>query len=128
MKRRRAIAFLAIIGVLFHAAAVVRHGVMMLSLTAAPAAHSLAADLTVICHGAVEAAEDGKGTTGAPGTVAKHCPLCTTGAAAASLAVPEIFELAAPALAATHQFIRVDIRSEQLKRIRPPGRGPPFDL
>lgn len=120
---RRWIGILAVVGVLAHAAAVVRHHGSMLGDVLNPAVAALAADLSTICH--FDPEDAGIGTTSPSHNGAKHCPLCSGLASAFALPPPSGWQIPEPPAAAGVYLVRPDQRVEQLKRIRPPGRGPP---
>lgn len=124
---RRCINLLALVGVLAHAAFVVRHhGVM---LDAHMERQGLLSALGVICHG------NGETTAPAGGEVPwvplptdqqnGQCPLCAGLASVHALAgvvvasVPVEFQAAAPLL------VRHVARPVEVARIRPLSRGPP---
>jgi hypothetical protein len=132
---RRIVAILAVVGMLLHAFALVRHATVMMahefadasavSGTSSPALQALEADLKALCHierNAARAQSDG-GT--APVSGKSSCPICTGLCAAVALTTPDI-QFVSPASPPVAEFeLPRDQRVEQHKRIRPPGRGPP---
>ena len=130
MHWRRWLGLLAVVGVLLHAGAIVRHNAVMLAAasrtTAAnTAVASLDADLRLICSAGAHLAEallpDGKDPTGNPQT----CPICAGLASAHALTAVALPALAIPygdhavATASTDERISVQ------RRLRPPSRAPP---
>lgn len=125
MNRRRWIGILAVMGVLLHSAALVRHhGMMLPAGSLEPAVAALEADLATICHFSL----DGTGSSGKTSqpVAGKNCPLCSGLASLFALPPPLQWLLPEPAVASFDYQLWLDQRVAQLKRIRPPGRGPPL--
>ena len=124
MRRHRWIALVAIVGVLVHAVAIVRHHAAM---TAVPSAdRSLLADLAVaICHGASgRTALAGKELPGPPRNDSLDCPLCMGVPAAFVCPSPASFIVPADAvgLASWHWSEQT---IAQIFRLHAFARGPP---
>lgn len=130
---RRFVSLLAVLGVLLHAAALVRHNAISLaswqsaSASTADTAVVIAFDgeQTPICHTGAGAASLPSGAPG--GSDKSSCPICTGLSAAVALS-PPIHALVGAVVSARVVFSPVaDQCEELLKRIRPPGRGPPLN-
>ena len=127
---RRWISFLAVLGVLLHAGAVVRHHVVMLG-TPGPtgAEQALLANLQAICHGAGgqenRAATDGPSNQ-TPADVNKRCPLCAGVVGLFALLTPE--PALAVRLAAASRIFAGDTAVQVVlpRTLYPPTRGPPY--
>lgn len=126
MRLRRWISLIALIGVLLHAGALVRHNGMMLSVALAQDAP--AADLFVICHGGADQTSDRD--TDQPGLpkpadAKTSCPICSGQAPAFALAAPQ--PLLVRAVVAQNTVWRSISRARLLQRtaVCPPSRGPP---
>lgn len=131
---RRCAAVLALIGVLLHAVAIVRHNAVMLSaggsvlphslhaaLSDAAATADLAADLNLLCHAGSDADQTGDPRDGAKSS----CPICSGLCPLVMLPPPGALFLAAAPPAAGALDVPRDLRVETHLRIRPPSRGPP---
>lgn len=135
---RRIVAILAVVGMLLHAFALVRHATVMMahefadaavasaaSRTPSTALQAFEADLSAICHtdrGGTRAQPD---SGQAPESGKSSCPICTGLCAAVALTTP-VIQFVSPASPPVAEFeLPRDQRVEQHKRIRPPGRGPP---
>lgn len=126
---RRVIAVLALLGVLLHSAAVVRHHALMTARLSEAALVAMLSELGVICH--TETAQDNQSGTAAgdgrsaPGNAGQSCPICSGLASLFLISPPAgpIVALSLPLGAAYDP--EPDQRITQFKRIRPPGRGPP---
>lgn len=126
MRSRRWIAIVALLGVLLHAGALVRHHATMLGATLDHQA--LLADLGQICHSA--------GTTSSvpaadlpaipqPTDAQNGCPVCSGLGSAVALVAPELAAIALPApVPPAFHADPIDI-SEFPHAIHPPVRGPP---
>lgn len=119
---RRWVGIVAVVGLLLHAAAVVRHHALMLANSLDPAVAALSTDLEQICHFNGDATE--RGHDKRP-SASGNCPICTGIAAAFALPPPAEWQQREPIVVVERYQIRPDQRVDQLKRIRPPGRGPP---
>jgi hypothetical protein len=118
--------FLAMLGVLLHAAALVRHNAIMLG--AHLQEQALLADLQVICHsgsGAGIADPGSQPDSPAPSNSQASCPICSGLVSAVALATPELAlaretfghpPYIPPAVAAI---------VAQSPALVPPARGPP---
>lgn len=129
MRSRILITVLALMGVLVHALAVVRHTTTMVIAVPAAAAETAGPEATggleaaPICHSSAneEDAADGQVPPGAKTT----CPICL-GLVSAVAPAPVVAALSAPtSLRCIEHFAVGDQRVQALKRIRPPSRGPP---
>jgi hypothetical protein len=118
----------AMLGVLLHAVAIVRHSAFVVAEAATsvtPAGSNLEADFGVICHVgfASDAAVDtvpGKAPSGT-----SNCPICSGLCSAIAVLTPALPLLAHAELGGNEVDRPVDQRVERQKRNRPPGRGPP---
>jgi hypothetical protein len=122
---RRAVSYLVVLGVLLHAAALVRHNGVMLD------AHllrgSLIADLHVLCNPSGTGSVDASGLVDVPiPTDAQNgCPVCSGLAFALALPTPDLtpyfiaFDL--PRLRA----VLVAAKRPPPRAVLPPSRGPP---
>ena len=123
---RRWISLLAVVGVLLHAGALVRHNAIMAGVHLQHQA--LLADLQVICHsggpGAAEPAD--LPHIPRPFDAQNGCPLCSGLASAFALAGPEPVELGAK-LRSQRADPPIFVASRQASPLRllPPARGPP---
>lgn len=120
MRARRWIGVLAMIGVLLHVVAVVRHGTMVL---ASIGSGDLLADMTVICHAG---ADTPAVPAGGDDAARKLCPICSGLVATYGLPLVGIALRPVQAPSIRVRFALHDQRFELAKRIRPPGRGPPL--
>lgn len=126
MRRRRWISILALMGVLLHAGAIVRHSAAMTGATFQYQA--LLSGLTQICHGS--------GTGGVidasdlpylprPSDAQNGCPICSGLNSAVALAVPQAEPVAVP-LPATIVFqVATHCAPDSGHAVCPPARGPP---
>jgi hypothetical protein len=127
---RRWISFLAVLGVLLHAGAVVRHHIVMLGLPASPSAEqTLLADLQVICHGTGDqpALAGGDAPSGrTPADIKRNCPLCAGLAGPFALTAP--LPTVAVRLTATQAPVSAlaAVLDELPRTLHPPTRGPPL--
>ncbi len=127
---RRLMSFVLVLGVLTHAAALVRHNAVMLEAYSQRA--QLIADLMVICH------PSGAGTAAGatldavvipdvplPTDAQNNCPICSGLAFDVALAVPALtphyLRFDPPEQRPTH----VAASSEDVRFLLPPARGPP---
>jgi hypothetical protein len=119
---RRWIGILGVLSLVLHASAVLRHHAVMLADALVPAVTALSADLSAICHFDPDDASSSKAH---PAGAGKRCPICS--GMASAFALPPPFGSLVPERVAVggRYVIWLDQRVEQLKRIRPPGRGPP---
>lgn len=129
---RRWVTALAILGVLLHAAMLVRHGVTRIgqeqqALTLSEAGPPGNLDFSLICHSPkADSASLGKLLPqGAPPAGNKDCPICSGLCAAAVMPAPLITMSLVLRLDFQHRWPPRDLRVETLKQVRPPGRGPP---
>lgn len=123
---RRWIGMLAVLGVLLHAGALVRHNGVMLG--AALKADSLLADLAVICHGT--GAQDLSKTAGLPEAPPSEpqssCPLCSGLTPAFALVSPLPTQIATIRVASPAVYMALDARvAADVRTGPPPARGPP---
>src|SRR5262245_61076960 len=126
MRLRRWTTFVAMLSVLLHATALVRHHGVMLGVHLEYQA--LVAGLTAICHGDPDAAASspaGLPTVPNPSDAQRDCPICSSQAPAFAVAAPQSLE-APVRLAAKADW------SEPARLLRtlphpvcPPARGPP---
>lgn len=123
MRSRRLIGIVALLGVLVHAGALVRHNAIMLG--ALLQYQGLVADLTAMCHGSGAVPASELPYLPKPSGAEFGCPICSGLVAAIALPVPEQAEPArplpqaqspAPGLAAVASHDRLGL---------PPARGPP---
>jgi hypothetical protein len=126
MRSRQWIGMVALLGVLLHAGAVVRHHGLMLGLTFQHQA--LVSDLAQICHGALDVADASTAdlpTIPRPSDAQHGCPLCSGLGAAFALLAPKLTAVALPepVVPAFHSF-EVLVPSS-LHAVHPPARGPP---
>lgn len=129
---RRWISVLAVMGMLLHAAIVVRHHQMMaspLSAVAAIAEQAAAEGHPILVVDGMVICQTDRGDSG-PGH-GKHkppCPLCTIASSSVTLVsvdwLPPYFS---PAVR-TGQLSLSDQRSEVIRRLRPPSRAPPAQI
>lgn len=127
---RRVVVAFAVVGVLLHAFALVRHAGIQASRAFAVASDEvqrLQADLGVICHAPTgdeaAASQPPGGTT--PSNDGSSCPVCSKLCAAVALTGPTPASILLPSLPSQKLRLALDIRVEKLKQIRPQGRGPP---
>lgn len=127
MRLRRLIGFLAVLGVLLHAGAIVRHHAMMLSVYNV---HSeLVASLSVICHsdGSVTRLPASELPLVPPPTENQSdCPVCLGMVAMSIEPYPPSLPAARDQRALVVQFFaRSESISTRLASVSPPPRGPP---
>lgn len=126
MRARKWLSLLALAGVLVHAAALVRHHIVMLGAASqTPAVAALLADLSTgnfICHGN-PAPADGE-PQDLPSQANLLCPLCTGFAPLAALDAPEQVSLPCR-LTAALMVAQADVATPPEQTIRPHSRGPP---
>lgn len=134
MRLRATITVLALLGVLVHALAVVRHStvVMLAAATVAeitatgPAADSLEA--APICHASQNgASQDGANAPSGPMPSGSKlsCPICLGLASAVALAPAAVLLPRPVCERPLDRFAVDDERVRVHERIRPPSRGPP---
>ncbi len=128
MRRRvRQIGLLAILAVLLHAGALVRHHVGMVSSHFAHA--SLVASLGVICHPSGDA---GVADTGQLPDVPKpglggECPLCSAGCSAVAVLAEPVVPVFAHVVVSERIEVIAEFLAGHLTDLRPPVRGPPLN-
>jgi hypothetical protein len=123
MRSRRLIGIVALLGVLVHAGALVRHNGMMLG--ALLQYQGLVADLTAMCHGSGTPADADLPFLPRPTGAEFGCPICSGVVAAFALAPVEVAEIA-PRLPGAHRQPPRLTASASVERLGlPPGRGPP---
>jgi len=131
MSLRLWVSMIAVLGVLAHAAAIPRHNAVMLAgaietadkLTALVSVGETPASISGLICSAGSDAGSGK----APGTPGESstCPICMGVSPAHAILAVLVPEVAAPlAILIARAPVR-DMRIAQLKRYRPPARGPP---
>jgi Protein of unknown function (DUF2946) len=126
MALRKWISVVALVGVLLHAGAVVRHNAGMLG--ALFQHQALLADLAQICHGV--GSGDAQSTADLPfipmpSDAQKGCPICSGLVSPFGLTPPAPAWLPPPAHQAAHQPIAVAALPVQPRTAHPPARGPP---
>lgn len=135
---RRILAAMAILGMLVHGLALVRHHAAMGTELSADAAYIQALNssvpqeavratglqVVVICHAAADLTSGKAGDNHRPSNKSK-CPICSGLCSAAALASSAPVLLAPHTLPEHKLVVLRDQRVEHHKRIRPPGRGPP---
>lgn len=123
VRTRGLIGIVAMLGVLLHAAIVVRHHGLMLN--AQLQYQALAADFKVICHGTVAPSEAELPNLPRPASTDYDCPVCSGLVGAFALAAVEQVAVPRP-LPDTHDR-PADRPALQLavRRDLPPARGPP---
>lgn len=124
MHRQRWISILALIGVLLHAGALVRHNAVMTG--AALQYGTLLADLAQLCHGGTT------DTTSAdlpyvprPSDAQNGCPLCSGLAPVVALAAPELAVIVRQHASAAVFYPDTRTAPERSRAVHPPARGPP---
>jgi len=125
---RRWVSVIAVLGVLLHAAAVVRHHGLMLA--ASPVLASLEADLLVLCHGGAQQTPDvpdglPPGPGPKPSDAKTACPICAWHVPAFALAPVERPDIPATTVA---EIAWPHSRPTAMARrhpVCPPARGPP---
>ena len=126
---RRWVSIVALLGVLLHAGAIVRHNAAMLG---AQLEHqALLAGLSRICHGMGAAGESQPvdlPAIPAPTERPNGCPICSGMASAFALAGPDTILLEPPYQAVLTVGERVVTIPRTFVLVRPPTRGPPSAL
>lgn len=127
MRSRRLISFVALLGVLLHAGALVRHSTTMLG--ALLQHQALVTDLAQICHsaGTTTTVADAELPIVPKPTDAQYgCPLCSGMGAAFALVAPTLAAIMLPPPAAP-PALHADATSipESPRAVHPPARGPP---
>lgn len=135
MSWRKCVSVLAVLGVLLHAIAVVRHHAVMLAAPtiagdSGPISDDLlrlTKDLSFICHVSADgiaaaAPADDSGTRDGRQT----CPICAGLASPFAVAAKDMPALAIPAPLRITVSGHADERLTVQRRIRPPSRGPPL--
>lgn len=127
MKGRRLIAFIAIVGLLAQAAALVRHHLVMLSGSLGTAASTALSPLEAVpCHAVKLAAKPiEKNADLGTAKKASGCPICSGLCAAVLAMAPPEAQLVLPAHAPVSLKPTLDRRVVSLVRGRPSARGPP---
>ncbi len=130
---RRWISGLAVLGMLLHAAVVVRHHQMMatpqsaITTLAAQAAAVgspiLVVDGMVICQSGHNGSDKGGQTGHKP-----PCPLCNIATQTAALGCVDWVAPSLPPTARTGQTAWCDQRQDVVRRLRPPSRAPPVEI
>lgn len=123
---RRWIGMLAVLGVLLHAGALVRHNATMLGATLQ--ANALLADLAVICHGTgtQDLAKTASLPDAPPADPQSSCPLCSGLTPAFALASPLPTQIATIRVASPAVYMALDARvAADVRTGPPPARGPP---
>ena len=126
MRRRRWIAMMAMVGVLLHAAALVRHHGVMLAVHLEY--QSLVSGLSAFCHGGLE--EAGKTALDLPAVpqpsdAQNGCPICAGHAPALAVIGLDLVEGPAPAAASIAWGEPRTTGPHQFASAWPPARGPP---
>ncbi len=125
MRLRAWITLLALVGVLVHAIAVVRHNTVMAAAPMSAIAIATADGLETapICHASLD--DSGAPAAPAPSGPRSSCPICLGLVSAVALA-PSIAALPPPVPARHLDRLAVDDQRVHVHaRIRPPSRGPP---
>ncbi len=126
MRWRLWINWIALVGVLMHAALVVRHHQVMLS--AELERQGLLGSLAAICHsdGQTRALPDAElPSIPAPYDQTSHCPLCIGLASAVVLAKQTELDAPVRLASALVELPRYDQPALRVAGFRPPTRGPP---
>lgn len=126
MRRRKWISILALLGVLLHAGAIVRHNAVMAGATWQY--HALLTDLLQICHGDANGgplAASELPFVPKPSDAQNGCPLCSGLGTAVALPAPEFVVALRPA--GTHVVAYPDEQAAAKPghAVCPPARGPP---
>ena len=131
MSLRLWVSMVALLGVLAHAAAIPRHNAVMLAgaIEAADKQTALASvgETPAAISGLLCSAGSDAGSGNVPGAPGKSstCPICMGLSPAHAILAVFVPEVAAPlAILIARAPVR-DMRIAQLKRYRPPARGPP---
>lgn len=123
MRSRRLIGIVALLGVLLHAGALVRHSSMM--LTAVLQYQALVSDFTGICHGTAAATESELPVLPRPTGVEFGCPVCSGLVAAFVLPPSQPIVIASPLPQRQGPPPpRIDLAGHERLGL-PPVRGPP---
>jgi len=131
MRFRRWAGWIAVAGMLLHAATIAHHTVILFEQAARAqvAAFAEAFEPGAICHEAIPAQEDGKAQglpAKSPGDAANPCPICLGLTSAHAMAAS-----AAPVLRVPQAFIALAFAPHDRQSARPagfrlpPNRGPP---
>lgn len=130
MSLRRWIAVLTLLGVLAHAAALVRHNASVLGMALAQIGGGVgvefAKDLAVICSArdAAGAAIAANGSKPVPADK-QECPICMGLASVFALPAVDLPATQLPQPAFIAEIAGQDQRVTVQRRLRPPGRAPP---
>ena len=132
MRSRRWIGWIAIAGVLLHAATVARHQVVLFEQAASPlktAGGASSPEAGIVCHMGAAAPEDGKAKPlpeKSPEGGTKPCPICLGFASAYALPGAEAPRLRVPLRVIALAFIPRDGPPASPTKLRlPSNRGPP---
>ena len=127
MRRFKWIRVIAVIGVLLHAGALVRHHAIVLAHGLGQ--DQLAADLLLICRGGADtSSSDGiahKLPSPKPSDGQSNCPICTGHAPAFALATPALPVAVPPAFTGFDWTDAYRVLLVQRSAVCPPARGPP---
>ncbi len=121
MRSRRWVSWIAIAGMLLHAATIARHNVILFKQTALA---QVAASTEVFAPGAL--CHGGGPVQKSPAGAPKPCPICLGLASAHGLPASEVPVLRVPQTVIALAFIPGDRQPAQPAGVRfPPNRGPP---
>lgn len=123
LRLRRLIGIVALLGVLMHAGALVRHNGTMLN--ALLQYQGLVAALTAMCHGSGSAADVDLPYLPKPSGVEFGCPVCSCLVAAFALAAPEPAEIVRAPQHPLNPPERLAGTTGSHRLGLPPARGPP---
>lgn len=123
MRSRKLIGIVALLAVLVHAGALVRHNGMMLG--ALLQYQGLVADLTAMCHGAGTPANAELPYLPRPTGAEFGCPICSGVVAAFALAPADAAEVARPSPGAHRPAPQLTASASHDRLGLPPARGPP---
>ena len=123
MRTRGLIGIIAMLGVLLHAAIVVRHHGLMLN--AQLQYQALAADFRVICHGTVTPSEAELPNLPRPASTDYDCPVCSGLVGIFALAAVEPIAPPLPLPSAHDRPADRPMLQSAARRDLPPARGPP---
>lgn len=126
MRLRRWVSLIAVLGVLLHAGALVRHNGVMLAAAGVHAA--LTSDLLAICHGGVDAASNTLADLPSipkPTNATSGCPLCSGPASAFALAAPASHEFRVATAPLVYGRPLQPSLSPRGHAVCPPARAPP---
>jgi hypothetical protein len=120
------VGLLAVVGVLLHAAVVVRHASRMLPAMGSPGlTGTLATDMALICRSGVTTGTE-QAPANAPGKgTAEVCPVCAGLVTPFALAAVELPAVAVPDASSAVAGLLLDERQPVQSRIRLSSRGPP---